>query len=251
MSVPRNYQFIALKRLAAGGRQSRQLHMTGPATFPSPLLTGERPASNLPRDIAGLRAECKRRKLDFSGGQQELMSRLSADELAHSRAFTTAVNASKRPTAESKVEEAKPVRHFNTSRALKAVNDSSTIDFAYLPDNIFDPENPEAAIRVPLLPTNFFPPRTGAHALEADEEAVLKPTVNSISTNGDDSRISTISELSDNSAMAIDFTAMAERVATATKRNMAPMMEQSSILKQLWDGLVEDLRGQPTKPTTH
>lgn len=72
MSAPRVYQFVALRRLAAGSRQSRQLHMTGPATFPSPLLTAERPASNLPRDIAGLRAECKRRKLDFSGGKQDV-----------------------------------------------------------------------------------------------------------------------------------------------------------------------------------
>lgn len=98
------------------------------------------------------------------------MSRLSADDLTHSRAFTTAVNASKRPSAETKADEGKAVRHFNTSRTLKANNDSSTIDFAYLPDNIFDPENPEAAIRVPLLPTNFFPARTGAHALEVEDE---------------------------------------------------------------------------------
>lgn len=98
------------------------------------------------------------------------MSRLSADDLTHSRAFTTAVNATRRPSAETKVDDAKPVRHFNTSRALKANNDSSTIDFAYLPENIFDPENPEAAIRVPLLPTNFFPSRTGAHVLESADE---------------------------------------------------------------------------------
>lgn len=71
MSAPRAYQFIALRRLAAGGSR-RQLHMTGPATFPSPLLTAERPISNLPRDIAGLRAECKRRKLDFSGSMHDV-----------------------------------------------------------------------------------------------------------------------------------------------------------------------------------
>ena len=71
MSAPRAYQFIALRRLATGGSR-RQLHMTGPATFPSPLLTSERPASNLPRDIAGLRAECKRRKLDFSGSMHDV-----------------------------------------------------------------------------------------------------------------------------------------------------------------------------------
>lgn len=100
---------------------------------------------------------------------RQLMSRLSADDLAHSRAFSTAVDSTRRPTAEKTVEDAKPaVRHFNTSRTLKAVNDSSTIDFAFMPD--FDPDNVEAsAVRVPLLPTNFFPPRTGAHALEGPD----------------------------------------------------------------------------------
>lgn len=194
MSAPRAYQFIALRRLAAGGSR-RQLHMTGPATFPSPLLTAERPVSNLPRDIAGLRAECKRRKLDYSGSMHDvsfaqisvscfrrlmrlqLMGRLSADDLTHSRAFTTAVNTSKRPNA-GKQDEVKAVRHFNTSRALKAVNDSSTIDFAYFPD--FDPDNAESsAIRVPLLPNNFSPARTGAHSPEAADEVCISKNVDS------------------------------------------------------------------------
>ena len=73
MSLPRSYQFIALRRISAVGKQTRQLHMTGPATFPSPLLTkAERPASNLPGDMAGLRAECKRRRLDGSGTKHDV-----------------------------------------------------------------------------------------------------------------------------------------------------------------------------------
>jgi hypothetical protein len=110
------------------------------------------------------------------------MSRLSADDLTHSRAFTTAVNASKRPNAEQK-DEVKAVRHFNTSRSLKAVNDSSTIDFAYFPD--FDPDNAEAtALRVPLLHNNFSPARTGAHSLEAADSVRNPPIVDmKISTN--------------------------------------------------------------------
>ncbi|KAH0003321.1 hypothetical protein KCU78_g13966, partial [Aureobasidium melanogenum] len=243
MSAPRAYQFIALRRLAAGGSR-RQLHMTGPATFPSPLLTAERPVSNLPRDIAGLRAECKRRKLDYSGSMHDLMGRLSADDLTHSRAFTTAVNASKRPSTEQQ-DEVKAVRHFNTSRALKAVNDSSTIDFAYFPD--FDPDNAEAsAIRVPLLPNNFSPTRTGAHSLEAADDMVMKPQINSMAA---DKIISNFSEVSDNNAMTIDFHGMAERIAAATqKAAQAPIAEQTSILKQLWKGIVEDFKGVQTKP---
>ncbi|KAG9992913.1 hypothetical protein KCU78_g19157, partial [Aureobasidium melanogenum] len=243
MSAPRAYQFIALRRLAAGGSR-RQLHMTGPATFPSPLLTAERPVSNLPRDIAGLRAECKRRKLDYSGSMHDLMGRLSADDLTHSRAFTTAVNTSKRPSVEQQ-DEVKAVRHFNTSRALKAVNDSSTIDFAYFPD--FDPDNAEAsAIRVPLLPNNFSPARTGAHSLEAADDMVMKPQINTMAA---DKIISNFSEVSDNNAMTIDFQGMAERIAAATqKAAQAPIAEQTSILKQLWKGIVEDFKGVPTKP---
>ncbi|KEQ87876.1 hypothetical protein M438DRAFT_343001 [Aureobasidium pullulans EXF-150] len=243
MSAPRAYQFIALRRLAAGGSR-RQLHMTGPATFPSPLLTAERPVSNLPRDIAGLRAECKRRKLDFSGSMHDLMGRLSADDLTHSRAFTTAVNASKRPSTEQK-DEVKAVRHFNTSRTLKAVNDSSTIDFAYFPD--FDPDNAESfTLRVPLLPTNFSPARVGAHAPEADDAIVIRPQ---ISTMANDKIISNFSEVSDNNAMPIDFHAMADRVAAATQKAVkAPLAEQTSIMKQLWKGLVEDFQGVHAKP---
>jgi len=243
MSAPRAYQFIALRRLATGGSR-RQLHMTGPATFPSPLLTAERPVSNLPRDIAGLRAECKRRKLDFSGSMHDLMGRLSADDLTHSRAFTTAVNASKRPSAEQK-DETKAVRHFNTSRTLKAVNDSSTIDFAYFPD--FDPDNAEAsALRVPLLHNNFSPARTGAHSLEAADSVVMKAEINTMTP---DKIVSNFSEVSDNNAMAIDFHGMAERIAAATqKAGKAPIVEQTSILKQLWKGIVEDFQTVQSKP---
>lgn len=46
--------------------------MTGPASF-SPVLNKERPGLNLPRDIAGLRNECKKRKIDFSGNKQEVL----------------------------------------------------------------------------------------------------------------------------------------------------------------------------------
>lgn len=76
MAAPRATQFIALRNLSRGSSQVRQLHMTGPATYASPVLTKERPALNLPRDVAGLRAECKRRKIDATGTKQDV--RISA-----------------------------------------------------------------------------------------------------------------------------------------------------------------------------
>jgi hypothetical protein len=116
----------------------------------------------------------------------QLISRLSADEITSSRAFSTAVEQSKRPTAtEQKTESSStPVRHFNTSRALKSVNDSSTIDFAYLPD--FDPDNVEASstlmMRVPIMPDNFSPVRTGAHAPEVETVSAREATDNQLNT---------------------------------------------------------------------
>lgn len=121
--------------------------------------------------------------INFTTNSPQLISRLSADEITRSRAFSTAVEQSKRPTTieQSKTESTStPVRHFNTSRTLKAVNDSSTIDFAYLPD--FDPDNLDASstlqMRVPLLPDNFSPLRTEAHAPEAEVVSVNRPAFN-------------------------------------------------------------------------
>ena len=92
----------------------------------------------------------------------QLTSRISAHELTNSRSFSTAVQNSKRPIPNP--TEAGTVRHFNTSRSLKAVKDSSTIDFAYIPD--FDPDTRSAPVefRVPILPQN-----TSAY-VEATEE---------------------------------------------------------------------------------
>lgn len=59
---------------------------------------------------------------------------------------------SKRPVVEQK-DEPKQVRHFNTSRTLKAVNDTSTIDFAYLP--AVEDGLDHSMIRVPILPDNY------------------------------------------------------------------------------------------------
>lgn len=67
------------------------------------------------------------------------------------------------------------IRHFNTSRELKQPKDTSTMDFAYFPD--LDPDNVDAnllAMRVPIIPDNYYPPRTGAHAPEVEEMVSLR-----------------------------------------------------------------------------
>jgi len=219
--------------------------MTGPATYASPVLTKERPVLNLPRDIAGLRVECKRRKIETTGSQSDLISRLNAHELTTSRAFSSAVEQSRRPTVESKDGPA-PVRHFNTSRTLKAVNDTSTIDFAFMPE-LADPDNMETTmVRVPIIPTNFSPPRTGVHAPEAEETVVMKPQISAMSA---DSVFLPMAEMSDGHSLNIDFHAMADKVAFSLRRMKVPAEEQAGLMKRIWSDMVDDMLGNK-KPAT-
>ncbi|KAF2117781.1 hypothetical protein BDV96DRAFT_570916 [Lophiotrema nucula] len=226
----------ALRAIAAGSKQTRGLHMTGPATFSS-LLTSERPAINLPRDVAGLRAECQKRKLPTSGSKAELISRLSADEITNSRSFSTAIQDSKRPIPEP-ASAGTPIRHFNTSRSLKAVRDSSTIDFAYIPD--FDPDtNQSPVIRVPILPQTLPSEATKAHiAVDVEEESVMLPSIVTVAADGTHIHApSAMSEVSDNNA--IDFQGMAARVADKFK----PVEEQAGMVKSVWSGFLDDVLG--------
>lgn len=54
-------------------QQARQLHMTGPSTFPTPLISSERSAiKGIPRDLMSLRAECKSKNLPTTGSKAEV-----------------------------------------------------------------------------------------------------------------------------------------------------------------------------------
>jgi hypothetical protein len=106
--------------------------MTGPATYSS-ILTETRTSSTRPADAA---------------------------------------EASKRPTATpSSSANAPASREINTSRSLKAVRDTSTIDFAYLPDFNYD-AGPEPALRVPLLPETHYSGQNARAMHEHEPEEV-------------------------------------------------------------------------------
>ena len=124
----------ALKHLTTTTKQTRSLHMTGPATF-SNLITSERPKYNHPR----VSSETDSRLPDTS-------------------------------------EPGKSTRQFNTSRSLKAVNDSSTIDFAYIPD--FDPDSKTApVVRVPILPQTIASQASRLHIANDVDEPVSPPSI--------------------------------------------------------------------------
>ncbi|KAF2490705.1 hypothetical protein BU16DRAFT_585094 [Lophium mytilinum] len=243
MAASRASSLRALNRLAVGTAQIRGLHMTGPSTFSS-LLTTERPAINLPRDTEGLRAECKKRNLPTTGSNTELTNRLTAHETVNSRAYST--TRPSRPTILAPASSDVRSRQFNTSRALKAVNDTSTMDFAYLPD--FDPDLSPAPLlpRVPLLPSTFYSsaaeiPSYATGGEVADEGAgVMKPEIVTASLDGTHIHApSAMSEVSDSGA--VDFQGLAEKVGKAVEGKVGG--EEGGMARQVWGGLVEDLFG--------
>jgi len=190
---------------------------------------------NFPRDIAALRAECKRRKIEATGSQSDLMSRLNAHEMVNSRAFSTAVAQSKRPTTES-ADSSNPVRHFNTSRSLKSVNDTSTIDFAFFPEPEWDPEQGMGQVRIPIIALDYSPPKV------AEVEApVMKAEISTMSL---DAVYLPMADSHDGHGLNIDFHAMADKVAANIKKLKVPVEEQASLMKQIWSDMVDDMVGK-------
>lgn len=104
----------------------------------------------------------------------QLTERLTAHELVQSRSFSSLLKQIPKHTTASDGSNPtpQPSRSFNTSRELKAVGDTSTIDFAFIPDFDPDAELP-AAIRVPILPQNYRDPT--AAVVDADEAVSYSP----------------------------------------------------------------------------
>lgn len=105
----------------------------------------------------------------------QLVARINADEIAHSRSFSTETRPSTATATTSPIVR----RHFNTSRTLKAVNDSSTMDFAFLPEIVSPEDVGVSAIRVPILPdVNYNQSTNTANVVE--EAVVMMPQISSM-----------------------------------------------------------------------
>ncbi|KAH3964051.1 hypothetical protein HBH70_073950 [Parastagonospora nodorum] len=134
----------------------------------------------------------------------------------------------------------KPARHFNTSRTLKAVNDSSTIDFAYLPESGSDAQASNQAFRVPILPGREASDAVKARNTEA-ETPVFIPVVSTASA--DDTHIHAPSALSETTS---DLQGLASSVAKTLQTRSEGEGMTKQILNDLWEDIVE--LGQGGKP---
>ncbi|MCJ1404744.1 hypothetical protein MMC11_007970 [Xylographa trunciseda] len=149
---------------------------------------------------------------------------------------------------ETKMSESSvPVtRHFNTSRSLKAVNDSSTIDFAYMPQFTLGQTSPPEIMRIPLLPDNYEPPRRSLAHQEA-MEPVIRPTIETASADGTN-MVSAMSEVTDNDSVDIDMFDLTKQVGKAARGmmedNVESVKKSGGMVKEVWSGFVDDLLGK-------
>ncbi|GES62611.1 SAP-domain-containing protein [Aspergillus terreus] len=269
MTAPRSSALRALRLLSqqhtATPTIRRTLHITG-ANSAQPANVSDRTSLYSTRSLADLKSECQKRALRTSGTQAELVERLANHDFLQSRAFSiamrringssqveyvigpdkitldpiqTSVHSSPRPR---RLTSSSHARQFNTSRAQKAVNDSSTVDFVYMPSMAdIDAPAPRPDPRIPILPDSY------SHHLQAPApgSAPMKPQVYTVAGDGADVAASPMTEVVDNHAVDIDPFSLTEAVGKS--RYGAQLQNQGSqepgVMRELWSGFLDDLLG--------
>ncbi|KAI9371550.1 hypothetical protein BJX61DRAFT_543560 [Aspergillus egyptiacus] len=212
----------------------RDLHITG-AHSAQPASVSDKTTLYSTRTLADLKTECQKRSLRSNGTQEELVERLSNYDFLQSRAFSIAM---KRISSSSESETRS--RQFNTSRSLKAVNDSSTVDFAYMP-SIAAENNTSSDIQVPILSEiyNHYDPTSPS-------SSPMKPQVYSVSGDAANISASPMAEVVDNASVDIDPFSLTEAVGKskqAAEMKQQQNGQQSGVVSELWNGFLDDLLG--------
>ncbi|KAI9822235.1 MAG: hypothetical protein M1832_003058 [Thelocarpon impressellum] len=179
----------------------------------------------------------------------------------NARAFSTMATATThRPSpASDPSPNAALSRGFNTSRTLKAPQDNSPIDLAYLPILPSGPPQQREWISVPFLPDNFAPVRTASTA-EVTDTDVLRPEISTAAMHHHDNGgapPSAMSDVTDNSAMNLDPYELTHTVSEAAveaagrigaQGTEAALRKEQGTLREVWSGFLDDLLGGPAKP---
>ncbi|KAJ6179325.1 hypothetical protein N7519_009786 [Penicillium mononematosum] len=164
---------------------------------------------------------------------------LSNHDVLQSRAFSIAmrrINGSAFPDSSSS-------RQFNTSRATKALNDTSTVDFVYMPNMAdLDAAPLQRGIQVPVLPE--LPSIPGRQTPTAPP---MKPQIYTVSGTGADVPASAMSEVVDNHAIDLDPFSLTEavgrsRVGEEIQRRSNGSSEPG-VIRELWAGFLDDVMG--------
>lgn len=129
---------------------------------------------------------------------------------------------------------------------MKADHDSSTIDFAYMPQEELGKTSPPEILRIPLLPNNYSSSRDNIETQDTIVP-VIRPEISTVSA--DSTHIdspSAMSEVTDNHAIELDPYDLTRKV-TAAAANMAGTPERKSkdtgVIQKLWASILDDLLG--------
>ncbi|CAG8891095.1 unnamed protein product [Penicillium egyptiacum] len=164
---------------------------------------------------------------------------LSNHDVLQSRAFSIAmrrINGSAFPDSSSS-------RQFNTSRATKALNDTSTVDFVYMPNMAeLDAAPLQRSIQVPVLPELPSIPRR-----QTPTAPPMKPQIYTVSGTGADVPASAMSEVVDNHAIDLDPFSLTEAVGRSRVGEEIQRRSNSSsepgVIRELWAGFLDDVMG--------
>lgn len=239
MAAPRSTSLRALRLLsqqhAATPSIRRGLHITG-ANSAQPANVSDKSTLYAARSLPDLKSECQRRSLRANGSHPELVERLANHDFLQSRAFSIAM----RRINGSSTSEKTSGRQFNTSRAQKAVNDSSTVDFAYLPSLAdIDPPAPRADLRIPVLPDAY-----NHHETVQSTSSPMRPQVYTVSGEGADVSVSPMTEVVDNHSVDIDPFSLTEAVGKSRFEAGLEQQKKSGepgVVRELWTGMWEDI----------
>ncbi|QKX56314.1 uncharacterized protein TRUGW13939_03415 [Talaromyces rugulosus] len=244
MAAPRSTSLRALRALSQQHTPAttlycrRRLHITG-AFSAQPVEGPDKAALYSARSVTDLKSECQRRGILAGGSKAELVERLSTHDVLYTRAFSIARSRINNSTFGAPSE----TRQFNTSRGSKAVKDSSTLDFVYMPSIASLESQTAAPQRVPILGDG-----QQYHILEGSSSQVsapMKPQIHAISETASDMSASPMSEVVDNYALEIDPFKLTETVgrsrAGENEKKLSSGHAEKGIIGELFSGMVDDL----------
>ncbi|KAJ5811096.1 hypothetical protein N7447_010612 [Penicillium robsamsonii] len=163
---------------------------------------------------------------------------LSSHDVLQSRAFSIAmrrINGSAFSDSSS--------RQFNTSRATKALNDTSTVDFVYMPSMAdLDAAPLQRSIQVPVLPELPSIPWS-----QTPTAPPMKPQIYTVSGTGADVPASAMSEVVDNHAIDLDPFSLTEAVGRSRVgeeiQRRSNGTSKPGVVRELWAGFLDDVMG--------
>lgn len=148
--------------------------------------------------------------------------------------------------AEDSSPKERGIRPFHESEKQQWRYDTSSIDFAYMPQHTLEEATPPEIMRIPLLPQNYFPPRM-EQGLEDAVESVIRPEISLVSANSTHIESpSAMSEVTDNQAIDLDPYDLTNKVtaaATKTVEDAIGKIKDVGTVRELWGGLLDDLFG--------